>query len=193
MKEPFLYELDNIFNKFLEHFTEDVRKILERKAYFAGGCLYCLCNGKTVKDYDLFLTDGTDIETLKNAIKWSCVTKNALTLGKVQVIIKDVGDPHDCVGRFDFAHNMFFYYPYSNYIIPTYNNPNPKIVTNMLVLNEGRARDMESVYWRMEKFIGRGMIAEDGLVEKILKYTTPIKIRLYKEECERTKVKTGES
>ena len=34
------------------------------------------------------------------------ITNNAITIGEYQIILKDIGEPSDVVGKFDFKHNM---------------------------------------------------------------------------------------
>lgn len=196
--------LDLRFDEFLQKIEcSELKSALIQKAYFAGGCIYCLFNDKPVKDYDIFLRDDSCIEHLKKLAIWSYVSEYALTCGKFQVVIKYFGEPEDCVGQFDFKHNMHYYVPNSQKIQCAYEDElldeSPfddcmddyrddyshfddfkYLRTNELFFNENRARDIEGVMLRVKKFTDRGMTISKETKKKIKKRTTPKKVKQYK-------------
>lgn len=183
--------LDLKFEEFLLNFEDlELRSLLQKKMYFAGGCIYCLKNDNAVKDYDLFLIDDSLIEKIKNVNIWSFMSDYALTRGKYQVVIKYFGEPNFCVGQFDFKHNMHYYLPKSNKISCAYVDElyleEPEfddfkyLQTNELYFNENRARDIEGVWLRIEKFTKRGMTISKETKKKIKKRITKKTVRSYK-------------
>ena len=109
---------------------------------------------------------------------WKCKTEYALSYGKYQVVTKYYGDPHTCVGQFDFKHNMYFYRPYTGEIESACNGFE-SLYTNELIFNEERARDIEGVYLRIARFAERGFIVRPKMIAKIKKRTTNKKIKEY--------------
>ncbi len=191
--------LDLKFEELLQIFeNQKLADALKEKLYFAGGCIYCLRNDKVVKDYDLFLTDDEIIEDLKKLDIWSFTSEYALTYGKFQIVIKYFGEPESCVGQFDFKHNMHYYIPESNRIMCGYEEEIfDEVVnglfgeefgfeqfeylnTNELHFNENRARDIEGVWLRIQKFVDRGMTISKETKKKIKRRTTRKSIRNYK-------------
>ena len=172
-------ELDRVFTEFLKLFDDECKTILKNKAYFAGGCIYSLANFNIPNDYDIFLRDDEDLEVFKNLPFWKCQTEYALSYGKYQLITKYFGDPDDCVGQFDFKHNMFYYVPFSNEVKKVCEDFD-YLTCGWLILNENRARDLEGVYLRVKKFKERGFIVPSDLKDKILKKTTRKKVKKYK-------------
>lgn len=191
--------LDLKFKEFLQIIEcQSLVNILKEKLYFAGGCIYCLRNDKQVKDYDMFLTDDDIIEDLKKLDIWSFVSEYALTYGKFQIVIKFFGEPTSCVGQFDFKHNMHYYIPGSMKIRCAYEDEIYDEVVNgvfgeelafeqfeylntdELIFNENRARNVEGVWLRIEKFTARGMKISKETKKKIKQRTTKKNIRIYK-------------
>lgn len=181
--------LDEKFDEFLQKIDDlTLRDELRKSLYFAGGCIYCLWNDKPVKDYDLFLQDDKLIEPLKKLSIWGYTSEYALTLGKFQVITKYFGSPDECVGQFDFMHNMHYYVPGTNKIHSAwfdeffdYESDYFKYLdTNELHFNESRARDIEGVWLRIEKFVNRGMTISRKTKAKIKRRTTRRAINKYK-------------
>lgn len=183
--------LDLKFKEFLQIIEcQTLADALKEKLYFAGGCIYCLRNDKVVKDYDMFLMDDDIIEDLKKLNIWSFVSEYALTYGKFQVVIKYFGEPESCVGQFDFKHNMHYYIPESNRIMCVYLDEifdeepcfddYTYLQTNELFFNENRARDIEGVWLRIQKFIDRGMTISKETKKKIKKRTSKRRIKNYK-------------
>lgn len=183
--------LDVKLEEFLQKIVNlQLRCLLKEKLYFAGGCIYCLRNNKPVKDYDMFLTDDVVIEDLTKLDIWSFTSDYALTCGKFQVVIKYFGEPDSCVGQFDFKHNMHYYIPGINKIGCAYvdelfsEEPDFEdfryLETNELYFNENRARDVEGVWLRIEKFTDRGMTISKETKKKIKKRTTKKAIKHYK-------------
>ena len=192
--------LDLKFKEFLQLIEcQELLDALKERLYFAGGCIYCLRNDKPVKDYDLFLTDGDIIEDLKKLDIWSYTSDYALTYGKFQIVIKYFGEPQECVGQFDFKHNMHYYIPESSKIKCAYLDELFEIAdesfkpydeidfddfryldTNELHFNENRARDIEGVYLRIKKFTDRGMKISKETKKKIKKRTSRKAVKQYK-------------
>ena len=183
--------LDSKFEDLLSKFDDlELRNSLKNKLYFAGGCIYCLKNDKEVKDYDLFLIDNSLIEKIKNINIWSFSSDYALTFGKYQIVIKYFGEPALCVGQFDFKHNMHYYIPKSNKISCAYVeeifeeepafDDYKYLLTNELHFNENRARDIEGVWLRIEKFTKRGMVISKETKKKIKSKVTKKSIKSYK-------------
>jgi hypothetical protein len=171
----------------LNLFDSPLKEKLQEIMYFAGGCIYCLNNDKPPKDYDIFLMDGSLIDELKQLNIWSYISEYALTYGRFQIVIKYYGRPESCVGQFDFKHNMYYYIPFSSRIhsvnledcfseFDDYEFLN----SNELMFNEDRARDIEGVYLRIEKFVNRGMTISAETKKKIKKRTTKKRIKEYK-------------
>ena len=183
--------LDFAFEEFLQKIEiPQLRDAVKEKAYFAGGCIYCLRNSRPVKDYDIFMTDDTLFDDLKGVEIWSFVSDYAFTCGKFQVITKYFGDPERCVGQFDFKHNMHYYIPGTSKIkcayVEEFFDEEPEfedfeyLNTDELIFNENRARDIEGVYLRVEKFVNRGMRISKETKKKIKKRTTKKAIKTYK-------------
>lgn len=192
--------LDSTFELLLQKIdSPELQTSLRDKAYFAGGCIYCLRNNTAVKDYDIFLRDEGLIDSLKALTIWSFVSDYALTCGKFQIVTKYFGEPDDCVGQFDFKHNMHYYIPGTQKIECAYTDElldeNPfdddplerpdfedfkYLQTNELFFNEKRARDIEGVMLRVKKFTDRGMTISKETKRKIKKRTTRKKVKQYK-------------
>lgn len=173
--------LNKVFKKFLGLFDDECQVILKEKAYFAGGCIYSLANEKPVNDYDLFLLDVDGVDKLAKYPLWKCKTEYALSYGKYQIVTKYYGAPEDCVGQFDFKHNMFYYLPGSNTISKACENWG-YLQSNRLVFNSARARDIEGVYLRIKKFKKRGFIIPKGLEALIKARTTQKRINAYRKK-----------
>ncbi len=189
--------LDSKFEEFLDKIEcSKLRDALKEELYFAGGCIYCLRNDKIVKDYDLFLKHNYLVEELSKLDIWSYTSNYALTCGKFQVVIKYFGEPNLCVGQFDFKHNMHYYIPNSmkikcaymeeyfdlctfEYEEPVFDNFK-YLQTNELIFNEHRARDIEGVWLRVEKFVSRGMQISKETKKKIKKRITKKSVKRYK-------------
>ncbi len=178
-------ELDIVFHNFLNLFDDECKTILKEKAYYAGGCIYSLANNKKVNDYDIFLTDNKDMQKLIDLPFWKCKTEYALSFGKYQIITKYYGKPEDCVGEFDFKHHMFYYKPYFGQVKKVCDGYG-YLFSNRLALNENRARDLEGVYLRIEKFKNRGFVVSEDIEKTILKKTTKKKIKEYKSSRKRS-------
>ena len=175
--------LDKIARDIISKVPIDIKD----KIYFAGGCIYSLANNRQPKDYDLFLKDNSLMEKLKNLSIWNYVSEYALTIGKYQIVTKYYGEPYECVGQFDFKHNMYYYEPFSEKIISVNEEEEEMqfdcydfLNTNELFFNEKRARDIEGVYLRIEKFVKRGMKISKQTKKTIKKRTTKKSVREYK-------------
>ena len=175
--------LDEIANDIISKIPVNIKD----KFYFAGGCIYSLANDKQPKDYDLFLKSDELIPVLKLLNIWGYRSEYALTLGKYQIVTKYYGEPCECVGQFDFKHNMYYYEPFSGHIASVneeeYENDFDCynfLHTNELLFNEKRARDIEGVFLRIEKFVDRGMTISKQTKKAIKKRTTRKAIRSYR-------------
>lgn len=187
--------LDLKMKEFLSKINDSrLQNALKDSLYFAGGCIYCLRNDRNVKDYDLFLQDNTLIEELKGLDIWSFESEYALSCGKFQIVIKYYGEPDICVGQFDFKHNMHYYIPGTKKIRCAYTVEIHDVLddedidfqdfkylqTNELFFNENRARDIEGVFLRVEKFLKRGMTISKETKKKIKQRITKKSVKQYK-------------
>jgi hypothetical protein len=179
--------LDQKAVEFLKLFDEKTAKMLDGKFYFAGGCIYSLANDKPVKDYDIFLMNSDLIPHLQALDLWQYITEYALTYGKFQIVIKYYGEPGECVGQFDFRHNMHYYIPFGGEVESANDDDLDDdydhfgyIHTNELIFNESRARDIEGVLLRIDKFVKRGMTISKATKKAIKKRTTTKAVNAYK-------------
>ena len=126
--------------------------------YFAGGCIYSLWNNKEIRDYDLFCKNKYAASKIKKFFKqhrdmvdsW---TKNAISVGKYQFVIRNIGLPEIEANKFDFKHNMFYYDKGTLHNIVDWEY----LGSNKLEFNTDRARDILNIMTRVPKFIERGM------------------------------------
>lgn len=161
--------------------------------YFAGGCPYCIWNDKEIKDYDLFCKNVAAIKKLRkwfrqNKDKATFTSKNAISMGKYQFVIKHVGEPEVEVRKFDFKHNLFYYdgTELHNCIDWCY------IESNKLEFNSERARDILNILTRVPKFVNRGMeISQKEILDIIELGTRPTKI--FRERRHIKQVRSGKS
>ena len=92
------------------------------------------------------------------------ITNNAITIGEYQIVLKDVGEPNDVVGRFDFKHNMHWI---ENDEIKSVDDVY-NLDTKILKFNNLRARDVVGVLMRIPKFIDKGFELDDKELGLIL-------------------------
>jgi len=162
--------------------------------YFAGGCCYSLWNDKEVKDYDIFCKNKKAVKKLKdyfksNKNKANCMTKNAITVGKYQFVIKHIGKPEVEVGKFDFKHNMSYYDNKQGLVSLSGWN---YISSNELSFNTERARDILNIITRIPKFVDRGMeISQKEILDILELGTRPTKI--FRERQSIKKSRSGKS
>jgi len=146
--------------------------------YFAGGCIYSLWNDKEPKDYDIFAKNKKAVKKIKKYFKLhkdkcNVITKNAISMGKYQFVIKHIGEPEIEVKKFDFKHNMFFC---DNRGLKTVSNW-AFLDSNNLVFNTERARNVLNIISRIPKFIDRGMEISQSEIFDILELgTRPTKV-----------------
>lgn len=189
-EEEICKHLDGKLEEFLLKFDEVLRNKLKEKLYFAGGCIYSLANSQEPRDYDLFMTDLSLMNELVNLDIWKFVSDYALSVGKFQIVHKYYGEPSYCVGQFDFLHNMHYYIPFSNKIRNAYTEEDEEkefedfeyLRTNELIFNEKRARDIEGVFLRIEKFVSRGFKISKQTIKNIKSRTTRKSVRQYKKQ-----------
>lgn len=145
--------------------------------YFAGGCIYSLWNDKEVKDYDIFCTNKKAIKKLKKHFKEykyhaDYISKNAITMGKYQFVIKHIGNPEVEVAKFDFKHNCYYYNKSGLHDLYGWEY----ISSNQLEFNSDRARDILNIVTRIPKFVGRGMeISQKEILDILELGTRPTK------------------
>lgn len=180
-------EICNHLDEIAKDIISKIPVKIKDKIYFAGGCIYSLANNLQPKDYDLFLVDNSLVDKLKQLDIWNYTSEYALTLGKYQIVTKYYGEPYDCAGQFDFKHNMYYYKPFTGHIISANEEELEKqfdcynfLHTNELIFNKNRARDIEGVFLRIEKFVARGMIISKQTKKEIKKRTTKKSLREYK-------------
>lgn len=175
--------LEDLYKVIPEYLLDQFKE----EAYVAGGCIYSVHNNKEVADIDVFieslelklllLTHFKSRPNLK--IKFTeygkiyygelhhqrlVITDNAITIGKFQIILKDVGDPLEVIGRFDFKHNMHYVKNSKLHKVETewYLN------TTKLLYNEDRARDIVSTIMRVPKMILKGFEVSPKEMSKML-------------------------
>lgn len=161
--------------------------------YFAGGCIYSIWHDKEPKDYDIFCKSKKAIEKLKryftdNKGKANIVTKNAISMGKYQFVIKHIGKPDVEVGKFDFKHNMAYYDSGGLVAVSDWNYIND----NKLVFNSKRARDVLNIISRIPKFVNRGMEISQSEIFDILEMGTR-PTRIFGERASVKKSRSGKS
>lgn len=176
--------LDLKLTEFLEKFEEPLKSKLKSKLYFAGGCIYCLANDKPVKDYDMFMFDLELLDELIKSDVFRYVSPYALSVGSFQIVHKYYGEPSECIGEFDFMHNMHYYVPFTNKLKCAYSsfddNDFRYLHTTELIFNESRARDIEGVLLRVKKFVERGFTISKETKKNIKSRTTRKSVREYK-------------
>ncbi len=144
--------------------------------YFAGGCIYSLWNDKEIKDYDIFCKNKQAIKKLrkyfdKHKEMFDIITKNAISMGKFQFVIRNIGEPEQEVAKFDFLHNCYWYDSNGLHAVDSWEYLN----SNKLKFNDGKARDILNVIVRIPKFISRGMEISQEETLKILNSGTCLK------------------
>lgn len=157
--------------------SEDIKALIPMfnlsDFYFAGGCIYCLWNGREIKDYDIFCTNRKAIAKLKRFLSGhpemvNCNTKNAYTVGKYQFVIKHIGAAEKEAEKFDFKHNCYYYDHAGLHSVFGWDY----IDSNTLIFNSSRARDVLNILTRIPKFVGRGMEISQKEVLDILEVGT---------------------
>lgn len=146
--------------------------------YLAGGVIYSLWNGTEPRDYDLFCKNKKAANKLrkyfrKNKELCDFTTKNAISKGKYQFVIRNIGEPEVEVNKFDFKHNCFYFD--SGKLI---NCTEWEHLDNTeLIFNTERGRDLLNIMTRIPKFLDRGMTITQAEMLSILEQATrPTKI-----------------
>lgn len=179
--------LENEKTKLVELLPEYLRKEFTEESYIAGGCIRSVYRDLPISDIDIFVeTLGMKIalesyfkrldglSTLKRGsqtIKIGSykgnklvVTDNAITIGKFQIVLRDVGQASEVLQRFDFRHNMYyiknnkFYNEVELYYLEL----------DQLRYNDNRARDIVGTIMRIPKFIKKGFSINHKELAKIL-------------------------
>ena len=184
--------LNSAKNEVKNFFPEDLQEEFEREAYIAGGCIYSIYNEQEPKDYDFFLRSSEFANRLKDyflslyphpthnlraeidegKLKTFyhkgfriVVTRNAISIGKYQIITRFTGQSEDVVREFDFKHNMFWFEKGEIKTLSKWDYLN----TNQLYFNDGRPRDISGTLIRVHKFVERGMKITNTEMAKILR------------------------
>ena len=162
----------------------------KKYAYSAGGAIYSLYHNEEPNDFDFFISNKKFAKSLFDYFdifleinkygekridsgkllvgfyrkKKLLMTRNAITLGKYQIVLKDVGEPKDVVSQFDFKHNMFWY---RDKEVKTLTNWD-FLEDNHLRFNQERARDICGTIIRVRKFLNRGFNISNSEMSKML-------------------------
>lgn len=168
-----------------------LRSDFTREAYISGGCIYSLYNDKEPKDFDFFVESETFVKKLRNFFmslivyetyndgqtkdkkiyivhyngERVVVTKNAISIGKYQIITKFFGKPEVVVGQFDFMHNTYWH---DNDGVHAWNQWD-FLDSTQLIYNEERARDISGTIMRVSRFVARGMTITNAEMAKMLR------------------------
>lgn len=146
--------------------------------YLGGGCIYSIWNDKDPKDYDIFCKSKKAANKLKRYFKKNkeqcdVVTSNAVSKGKWQFVIRNVGEPEVEVNKFDFKHNMNYYDNGRLHTCAGWEY----LDSNNLEFNSDRGRDILNIMTRIPKFVERGMeITQMEMLDILEKGTRPTKI-----------------
>lgn len=101
------------------------------------------------------------------------VTSNAVSKGKWQFVIRNVGKPEIEVAKYDFRHNMFFFDKGKLHNCTDWKH----LDSNNLEFNSERGRDILNIMTRVPKFVERGMeVSQHELLSILEKGTRPTKI-----------------
>ena len=173
-------KLNKRLKKLIKMIPKYLRDDFEEEAYIAGGSIYSTYNNMKVNDIDVFIRteklksrllryfkelpdlkvkfgDGLTIYIGTFKGKKLVITNNAITIGKYQIVLKDIGEPEEVIGRFDFKHNMHWI---ENNEIKAVNNIY-HLDSKVLQFNNLRARDIVSTIMRIPKFLNKGFELED--------------------------------
>lgn len=179
--------LENHKQQLINILPEYLQSDFEMESYIAGGSIYTMYHSYEFKDIDFFVRtqelkdkllqyfktlDGLKIKLFDSSQMWIgkydnqdlIITNNAISIGDYQIILKDVGNPEEVVGQFDFHHNMFYIEDGKlKRLVPL-----SALEGNQLIYNEERARDIVGTVMRVPKFVSRGMIIKHKQLAKIL-------------------------
>jgi hypothetical protein len=161
---------------------EHVADLVRLNAIVAGGCITSMLLGEEVNDYDVYFTESSTAETVRDYyIKLQnlntkagtafggynpvFVSSNAITLSdKIQVITKYTGTPELLQKNFDFSHTKCWY-DWVNDHLELYNKALTSITSRSLIY-EGSEYPLASLF-RMRKFMRRGWRVSAGQMFKI--------------------------
>ncbi len=186
--------LSSVFVSFCANISDNkVKTWIIENCYIAGGAIFSLYNRQTPRDYDLFFYD--KMPDYVYAYFTECFkTEYAISIGKVQLIIKFFGAPHECVNQFDFKHNMYYYEPFKDSSkIKSVLHDFSFLDKKELLLNDNRARDIENVFMRIRKFLDRGFKISHKERTKILKKCDSAKLTKIKKEYKKKRRKKKQS
>lgn len=180
-------KLEDVKDYFIKLLPSELQYQFGKEAYIAGGSIHCLYKDKEVKDFDFFIESNQLKEDLVNyfnslsnlKVKFRggvsmkvgtfkgmklVITDNAISIGKFQIILKDIGVPEEVVGKFDFKHNMF--YSRNNELVGLVDDY--YLDLEELRFNDERARDIVSTIVRVAKFQKKGWIVTPNEMGKML-------------------------
>lgn len=146
----------------------EIRKEYYKNIFVAGGAIYSLANNKEVHDYDLYIKDKEYLDILCSFFEENSkelgafITENAITWKDIQIIKVYYGTPEYVISTFDFMHCKGYYDIYKGVVY------NPWFIyTDELKFNEF-CNHPTSAFFRIPKFLSRGMTIEKPEIRKIL-------------------------
>ena len=181
--------LENEKKKLIDLLPLHLQRPFTEESFIAGGAIYSTYNDKPINDIDIFVeslelkialgfyfkrVNGlTTLKRGKQKVKIGTykgnklvITDNAITIGKFQIILREIGRAEDIVSAFDFKHNMYYIKNHKFYSVAELYH----LEMNQLIYNEERARDIVGTIMRVSKFIERGWkISHKELSKMLLK------------------------
>ncbi|MGM1044797.1 MAG: hypothetical protein ACQEXX_01485 [Bacillota bacterium] len=177
-------KLKEVKNELIKLLPTQFWNRFEDSCYISGGCIYSLYHDNQPKDYDFFISSKELAAELRdyfidqaeykgNSLSGGlfrnlplCITDNAISIGKYQIITQWIGEPEDVIMEFDFKHNQNYWRKNRIYTLSDWSYLKGKA----LVYNEARARDICGTLMRVPRFIQRGMtIRQKELAKMMLK------------------------
>lgn len=167
---------------------EELRSRFLGEVYIAGGCIYSWNKNQTYKDIDMFLETSyltvkikdyfEDHPKIKSFFKRPYgtvyegyidgsrifITKNAVSIDDIQIIVKEAGTPEEVLSGFDYKHNMFFIQGGEFYgLVDEF-----YLTSNELSFNMERPRDIVGSIIRIPKFLEKGFTINKYEIAKML-------------------------
>lgn len=179
-------QLENEKEKLIELLPPTFRDRFREESFVGGGAIYSLYNDQEPKDIDFFVDNEDLVKDLRSYFALYLIgkgfdmdkkvivskykdlnlvfTKNAISIGKYQIITRWVGEPEEVVNEFDFKHNMFYIYKGEFDTFSQWDF----LEDNVLRYNENRARDICGTIIRTKKFVERGFKLTNREMAKML-------------------------
>lgn len=180
-------KLEDVKDYFIKLLPSELQYQFSKEAYIAGGSIHCLYKGKEVSDFDFFIESEelkdklvnyfNSLSNLKVKFKGGVsmklgtysgrklvITENAISIGKFQIVLRDIGTPEEVVSKFDFKHNMF--YAKDNKLVGLVDES--VLDLEELRFNDERARDIVSTIVRVSKFQKKGWYISPNEMGKML-------------------------